>query len=66
MRDIRAELAKEVGKKYQDEITKDKRVINTVAIIGVIIAALYGSKYVINALSGTVKACKNLKRAIKS
>lgn len=61
--DVRAHVIKE-----QEELMLQvtKRTGKVILVTGIVLGGLYFSKYLFKALSGTITACKELKRAIKA
>lgn len=64
MEKVRDRLRKELSE-YNRNRKKDKRIVKTVTIAGIVIAVLFLSRYLINAAAETVRACKNLRNAIR-
>ncbi|MCG8321311.1 MAG: hypothetical protein MI921_17545 [Cytophagales bacterium] len=65
MEKIRDRLRKKVLSEYNKNSKKDKRIVKTVTIAGVVMAVLFLSRYFVKAVTETVKACKNLRNAIR-
>jgi len=65
MKEKQKDLKEEYYSKYLKEEAKGRKVARVILVTGLVIGGLYLSKYLFNGMAGTVRAFKNLTRAIK-
>ena len=51
---------------YYAQQEKQKRLMKILMISGIVLGTLYFSRYFLNAAAETIRACKNLRDAVKS